>query len=105
MSPAPKHNKMMRVLILTPGQLQAAQEGQQRTQEVQGPEEKERKKARGDREMERENKVISSHLTADAAKKTNLDNMIRINISKQYGAQDTLPKQSVFQSVSPKTKF
>ena len=27
----------MRVLILTPGQLRAAQEGQQRTQEVQGP--------------------------------------------------------------------
>ena len=60
-------------------------------------EENDRKKARGDREKEMEKKVISAHLAANAAKKADMDNMIRSNISKQYGAQDTLPKQSVVQ--------
>ena len=41
--------------------------------------------------------MISSHKAADAAKKANLDNMICTHLSKQYGAQDKLSKQSVVQ--------
>ena len=48
--------------------------------------------------------MISTHKAADAAKKENLDNLISTDLYKQYGAQDILPKQSVTQSVSPKSK-
>ena len=67
-------------------------------------EEFQRKKARGNREKDKVEKVISANKAADAAKKANLDNRISTNMYKQYGAQDISLKQSVIQSVSPKSK-
>ena len=60
------------------------------------------RRVKNKREQDKEEQVRSAQLAADAAKKIAMNNEIPSKINTMYGAQGTLPKQSVSPKIPPK---